>query len=58
MVAQRWDMELYRSTLTMYADTTSILQNQNISPILGWEAMDIMLEQWDVLLLVIIIPPE
>ena len=46
------------STLTTYADTTSLLQIHKVAPIISWEAAVSILRQWAVLLKVILGPEE
>ena len=41
---------------TTYADTNSMIQHQKVAPIIGWEAIINMLEQWTLLLTVILVP--
>ena len=45
------DKVLDRSMLTMYEDTNKLPQNQNIAPIVGWEAAVSMMHQCAVFLL-------
>ena len=54
LVARRWYTALYSSTLITYTDTTSLLQFQKVDTIIIWEAAVNMLDQWAVLLMVII----
>ena len=56
LAARQWDMALDSSTLTTYSDTASLLQRQKVAPIIGWETTVNMLEQWAVLLTVILGP--
>ena len=42
--------------LTTYVDTVSLLQRQKVAPIVRWEAAINMLVQWDVFLVVILVP--
>ena len=48
LLARRWNTALDSSKLTMYSDTASLLQHKNVAPIVGWEAVVSMLENWDV----------
>ena len=54
LVARRWYTALYSSTLITYTDTTSLLQCQKVDTIIIWEAAVNMLDQWAVLLMVIL----
>ena len=47
-------MELDSSNLTNYADSASLLQHQKKDPIIGWEVVVNMLEQWEVVLMAIL----
>ena len=58
LVVMQWYMALDSSILTTYANTASLLQIQKFAPILGWEATNIMLEQWSVFLRVLGVPYE
>ena len=53
-MARRWDNALDSSTLTAFANTSTILHRQKVSPIIGWEATVSILEQWNILLEVIL----
>ena len=58
MVNRRWDTALDANTLTSYADTAAIMKQQRILSIVGWELAAKMLEQWLVVVTVILRPQE
>ena len=58
MVTQRWDTSLDANTLTSYADADALMKQQRILTIVGWEAATKMLEQWLVVVTVLIGPQE
>ena len=58
LVARQWYTLLDSNTLTSYSDTTALMTKEHIAPIIGWEGAVNMLEQWLVLLDVILGPPE
>ena len=58
MVMQRWDTALDTNTLTSYADVAALMKQQRILPIVGWEAAAKMLEQWLVVVTVLLGPKE
>ena len=58
LVMQKWDTLLESNTLTSYAYTAAIMTKQHISPIFVWEGADKMIEQWIVLLGVILGPQD
>ena len=58
LLAQRWDTALESNTLTSYSDTAVLMTKQKIAPIVSWEGADNMIEQWLVLLDIILGPPE
>ena len=58
LVPRRWYTLLDSNTLTSYSDTTALMTKEHIAPIIGWEGAVNMLEQWLVLLDVILGPPE
>ena len=53
-MARQWDTNLDISMLTIFTDMASIPQRQNIAPIIVWEAAVSILDQWEVLLEVIL----
>ena len=46
------------NTLTSYPDTAELMKQQRIPPIVGWEAAEKMLEQWFVVVTVLMAPQE
>ena len=58
MVTRQWDTELDANTLTSYADASALMKQQRILPIVGWEAAAKMLEQWLVVVTVLLGPQE
>ena len=58
MVTRRWDTALDANTLTSYADAATLMKQQRIPPIVGWEAAAKMLEQWLVVVTVLLGPQE
>ena len=54
MVTRRWDTALDTKTLTSYADAAALMKHQRIPPIVGWEAAEKMLEQWLVVVTVLL----
>ena len=58
MVTRRWDTALDANTLTSYADAAALIKQQRIPPIVGWEAAEKMLEQWLVVVTVLLGPQE
>ena len=58
MVTQRWDTSLDANTLTSYADAAALTKQQRIPPIVGWEAAEKVLEQWLVVVTVLLGPQE
>ena len=58
LVARQWDIALESKTLMSYNDTAARMTKQRISPIMGWEGAANMLEQWLVLLHIILGLPE
>ena len=58
MVTRRWDMTLYDNTMTSYTNTSALMKQQRISPIVGWEAAAKMLEQWIVVVAALLGPQE
>ena len=58
MVTQRWDTALDANTLTSYADAAALMKQQRIPPILGWGAAAKMIEQWLVVVTIILGPQE
>ena len=58
MVTRRWDTALDANTLTSYADAAALMKQQRIPPIVGWEAAAKMLEQWLVVVTVLLGPQE
>ena len=56
MVTRRWDTALDANTLTSYADAVAITKQHRIPPIVGWEVAAKMLEQWLVVVTVLLVP--
>ena len=57
LVARRWDTVLDSRTMTMYADTSTLLQRHKVAPTKGREKEKSMLKKWDVFLAVMWVPP-
>ena len=58
MVTRRRDTDLDANTLTLYADAAVLMKQQRIPPIVRWEAAEKMLEQWLVVVTVLLGPQE
>ena len=58
LVARHWDTESKSNTLMSYTNTALLMTKQRISPILVWEGSVKLLNQWLMLIDVIIGPPE
>ena len=58
LVSRRWETALESNTLTSYADTVALMTKQRIYPIMGWEGASKILNQWIVLLDLILGPPD
>ena len=58
MVTQRWDNALDANTMTSYADAAALMKQQRILPIVGWEAVAKILDQWLVVVTVLLGPQE
>ena len=58
MVTIRWYMALDANTMTSYTNTVALMKQQRIPPIFIWEAEAKMLEQWLVLITVLLGPQE
>ena len=58
MVTRRWDTALDANTLTSYADAAALMKQQRIPPILGWDVASKMLDQWLVVVTVLLGPQE
>ena len=56
MVTQRWDTTLDANAMTSYADADALMKQQHIPPIVGWEVAAKMLEQWLVVMTVLLRP--
>ena len=54
MVTQIWDTALDTKTRTSYADAAALMKQQGITPIVGREAAENMLEQWFVVVTVLL----
>ena len=58
MVNGRWDTDLDTNTMISYANAAVLMKQQCIPPIFGWEATAKMLEQWLVVVTVLLGPQE
>ena len=58
MVTRRWDMALDANTMTSYSDAAALMKQQRIRPIVGWGAAAKMLEQWIVVVTLLLRPQE
>ena len=58
MVTQIWDTALDAKTLTSYTDEAALMKQQRIPPTVGWEAAAKTLEQWLVVVTVLLDPQE
>ena len=58
MVNRRWDTALDANTLTSHVDAAALMKQQRIPSIVGWELAAKMLEQWLVVVTVILRPQE
>ena len=58
MVSRRWDTALDSNTATSYADAAALMKQHRIPPIVGWEAAAKMLEQWLVVVTVLLGPQD
>ena len=58
MVTRRWDMALDANTMTSYTDADALMKQQRIPRIVSWEAAAKMLEQWLVVVVVLLGPQE
>ena len=58
MVTRRWDTALDANTMTSYADAAALMKQQRIPPIVCWEAAAKILEQWLVIVTVLLGPQE
>ena len=58
MVTRIWGTALYANTIISYANTAAIMKQQRIPPIVGLEASENMLEQWLVMVTVLLGPQE
>ena len=58
VVTRRWDFVLNATTMIPYADAYALMKQQRIPPIVGWEAAAKMMEQWLVLVTVVLGPQE
>ena len=56
MVTRIWETALEANTLTSYTDAASLMKQQRIPPIVGWEAAAKMLEQWLIVVNVLLGP--
>ena len=58
MMTRRWDTALDANTLTSYTDAVALTKQHRILPIVGWEVAAKMLEQWLVVVTVLLRPQE
>ena len=58
MVTRIWDTALDANALTSYADAAALMKQQRIPPIVGSEVAAKMLEQWPVVVTVLLGPQE
>ena len=58
MVTRRWDTALDANTMTSYADAAVMMKQQRIPTIVSWEAAEKILEQWLVVVTVLLGPQE
>ena len=58
MVTWRWDTALDAKTLTTYVDAAALMKQQRIPPIVGWEVAAKMIQQWFVVVTVLLGPQE
>ena len=58
MFTRRWDTVLDSNTMTSYVDAAALMKQQRIPPIVGWEAAAKMLEQWLVMVTLLLGPQE
>ena len=54
MVTRRWDTAFDANTITSYAEAEALMKQQRIPPIVGWKAVAKMLEQWLVVVTVLL----
>ena len=54
MVTMCWDMALVANTLMLYYDADLLMKQKHVAPIIRWEGAENMLEQWPILLEVIL----
>ena len=54
MVTRRWDTALDANMMASYADAAALMKQQRIPPIVGWEAAEKILEQWFVVVTVLL----
>ena len=58
MVTRIWDTALDSNTMTSYVDAAALMKHQRIPSIVGWESIAKMMEQWLVVVTVLIWPQE
>ena len=54
LVVRRWYTTLDISDLMMFSNTAALLHRHKVAPIIGWEAVVSMLDQWMIFLEVIL----
>ena len=58
MINRRWDSALVANKMNYFADAAALMKQQRIPHIVGWEAAAKMLEQWLVVVAVLLGPKE
>ena len=58
MVTRRWDTVLDSNTMTSYMDVAALMKQKRILPIFSWEAAAKILDQWLVVVTVLLGPQE
>ena len=58
MSTRRWNTALDAKTMTSYADAAALMKKHRIPHIFVWEAAETMLEQWLVVVTVLLGPQE
>ena len=58
IVTRLWDTALDANTMTSYVDAAALMKQQHIPPIVGWEAAETNLEQWLLVVTVLLGPQE
>ena len=58
VVNRRWDTSLDANTMTSYANADALMKQQCIAPIVRWEAAAKIIEQWLVVVTVLLGPQD